>query len=263
MMTQQSLNHKTIGLLVFGMSLLLAGCSGSRRVVEMEGRFQVLVFSKTNGYRHDVIPDGIAAIQRLGEEHNFKVEATEDSTVFTLESLSRYDAVIFLNTSGDILNEEQQQAFEHFIRAGGGFAGIHGATATEYEWPWYGELVGRFFSVHPEAQEAVIQVVDRDHPSTSHLPERWERFDEWYEWRPEPDVDVRVLAYMDESSYEGGTMGDDHPIIWSHDVGEGRSWYTGLGHTAECFSDPLVLEHLLGGIEWAAGVAENVAGELE
>jgi cytochrome c len=228
-----------------------------RRPADDPGDFNVLVFSKTAGFRHDSIPDGIAAIRKLGENHHFTIDSTEDAAAFTSEKLAQYECIVFLSTTGDVLNEEQQRAFEHYIQAGGGYAGIHAASDTEYDWPWYGRLVGSYFSGHPAIQDATILVADRAHPSTRHLPERWQRHDEWYNYKSNPRDRVHVLATLDETSYQGGTMGSDHPIAWWHEFDGGRAWYTGGGHTKESFSEPDFLQHLLGGIRWAAGVADS------
>jgi type 1 glutamine amidotransferase/glucose/arabinose dehydrogenase/mono/diheme cytochrome c family protein len=213
------------------------------------------VFTKTDtaGYRHASIPDGIEALRTLGEQHYFDVTATEDASMFTADRLSSYDAVVFLSTSGNVLNDEQQAAFEDYIRQGGGFVGIHGAAATEYDWTWYGNLVGAFFDDHPQVQEATVRVVDAEHPSTLHLPSPWTWTDEWYNFRSNPTDSVHVLLTVDEASYDGGTMGDDHPIAWRHEHDGGRSFYTGLGHTKESFAKEAFRTHLLEGIEWAAG----------
>ncbi len=221
-----------------------------------EPRFRVLVFSKTAGFRHSSIPDGIAAIWRLGDAHGFAVDATEDASVFDDGMLSRYKAIIFLSTTGDIFNPAQQGAFERWYKNGGGFVGIHAAADTEYEWPWFGELVGGYFKSHPEQQDAVINVEDRTHPSTRHLPEQWKRWDEWYNYRDNPRGKVKVLASLDEKSYKGGEMSGDHPIAWFHEYNGGRAWYTGLGHTEASFVEPEFLQHVLGGIEWAAGMVD-------
>jgi hypothetical protein len=219
--------------------------------------YSVLVFTKTAGYRHASIADGIAAIRALGAENNFAVEATEDAGIFSEEGLAPYQAVIFLNTSDDVLDEAQQVAFERYIRAGGGFVGVHAASDTEYDWPWYGGLVGAYFDNHPEIQAATVAVTDRTHPSTVHLPERWERTDEWYNFRASPRRAVQVLATLDETTYEGGTMGGDHPIAWYHTYDGGRAWYTAMGHTSESYADSLFQAHLLGGIAYAAGVTTS------
>ncbi|MGH2947656.1 MAG: ThuA domain-containing protein [Solirubrobacteraceae bacterium] len=247
--------------------LLIAQGSGAQTA---SPEFRVLVFSKTAGFRHDSIPNGIAAIRELGQQNDFAVDATEDSTQFNDTTLAGYDAVVFLSTTGDVLDEEQQGAFERYIRAGGGFVGIHAAADTEYEWPFYGELVGAYFSGHPHQQQATVDVEDGEHPATAHLPASWSRFDEWYNYKAPDDPqsgllatdysprgDVHVLAALDESSYvelDGSDLtSDDHPIAWCQDYAGGRSFYTGGGHTSESFADEAFRKHLLGGIRTAAG----------
>ncbi|MFF5217139.1 ThuA domain-containing protein [Micromonospora sp. NPDC000442] len=218
--------------------------------------FSVLVFSKTAGFRHASIPTGIAAIQELGAEHGFTVDTTEDGAAFTDANLAQYRAVIWLSTTGDVLTADQQAAFERYIQAGGGYAGIHAASDTEYSWSWYGELVGAYFNSHPANQTATVKVEDPAHPSTAHLPERWSRFDEWYNYRTNPRGAVHVLATLDETSYSAGSgaMGHDHPIAWCQDYDGGRAWYTGGGHTDESYAEPEFRTHLLGGIRTAAGI---------
>ena len=219
---------------------------------------RVLVFSKTAGFRHDSIPAGVEAMKQLGTAHGFFVDATEDANRFADDSLARYSVVIFLNTTGDVLSDAQQEAFERYINAGGGFVGIHSATDTEHDWPWYGKLVGARFRSHPAIQKAVVEVVDRAHPSTTHLPERWERTDEWYDFDAHPRTRIgdrlRLLAVLDEATYAGGQMGQEHPFAWCHEFSGGRAWYTAGGHTIESFSEPAFLQHVLGGIQWAAGI---------
>jgi cytochrome c len=217
-------------------------------------KFKVLVFSKTAGFRHDSIPTGIARIEQLGRANNFAVDATEDATAFRANNLRQYDAVIFLSTTGDVLNNNQQSAFEGYIQDGGGFVGIHAAADTEYDWPFYGNLVGAYFKSHPAQQDATVKVADRNHPATKHLPERWNRFDEWYDYQANPRGDVHVLATLDETTYEGHQMdGVDHPIAWCQTYEGGRSFYTGGGHTQASYGEPAFQKHLLGAIRWAAG----------
>ncbi len=215
----------------------------------------ILIFSKTTGWRHSSIPFGIEAIEHLGVEHGFTPVFTEDAASFREDYLRGFQAVVFLNTTQNVLNPAQQTAFERYIQAGGGFVGIHSAADTEYEWPWYGKLVGAWFKNHPNhpnVRTATIDVVDRTHPATEHLPERWEREDEWYSYRSfYPGINV--LAQLDEETYDGGTNGSYHPIAWYHEYDGGRAFYTGLGHTDESFGEPHYLEHLLGGIRYAMG----------
>ncbi len=210
----------------------------------------VLIYSKTRGYHHASIPAGIAAIQKLGRENNFAVDTTTDSSYFTKKTLKKYDAVIFLSTTGNVLNDEQQEAFQKYIQSGHGFVGVHSATDTEYDWPWYNQLVGAYFKSHPKQQEAVINVVDATNISTQHLPAKWKRFDEWYNFKSIQNG-LHVLLTIDEKSYTGGENGDVHPMAWYHDFDGGRAFYTALGHTDESYLDPLYLKHLLGGIEYA------------
>lgn len=219
--------------------------------------FNVLVFSKTAEFRHESIPAGIAAIKTLGKQHNFRVEASENANIFTDTNLSKYQVVVFLNTTGNILNTAQEAAFRRFIQKGRGFVGIHSATDTEYNWAWYGRLVGTYFENHPRIQRATINIINSTHLSTKNLPNRWTRVDEWYNFRNNPSANVTVLAKLDESTYSGGTMNRNHPISWYHRYDGGRAWYTGLGHTSETYSEPLFLEHILGGIRWTAGATSQ------
>lgn len=213
----------------------------------------VLVYTRTEGFRHGSIPAGIRAIRELGEAHNFRVVHTEDPRAFSDDRLKTFDVVVFLNTTGDILDDEQQAAFERFIAAGNGFVGVHSASDTEYDWPWYGKLVGAYFAGHPPTQPAVVDVHDHEHCSTRHLPQRWGRNDEWYNFRVAPQG-VRVLATLDTSSYSGSSMPEHHPIAWCHEFGGGRAFYTAGGHTDESFSEPEFRKHLVGAIFWAAGM---------
>lgn len=213
----------------------------------------LLVFSKTAGYRHGSIEAGITALKQLGEVNNFEVIATENAAYFTQDSLKTYDAVVFLNTTGDLLNAEQQADFERYIQAGGGFVGIHAATDTEYQWPWYNKLVGAYFMNHPKVQTATLRRHDKKHISTQMLEDRWEKEDEWYNFRSINPA-INVLLSIDEKSYEGGENGDNHPVSWYHEYDGGRSFYTAMGHTDETFENETFLNHLWGGLEYAMGV---------
>jgi len=217
----------------------------------------VLVFSKTAGFRHDSIEAGAEAVKNLGQDNGFNVTWTEESGYFTPENLSNYDAIIFLNTTLNVFeNDDQRNAFQGYIQNGGGFVGVHSATDTEYDWPWYGELVGAYFDNHPPGViPAAIDVVDHDHPSTAHLPERWERTDEWYNFGFIYD-ELNVLMKLDTDSYEGSDHPGNHPISWYHEYDGGRSFYTASGHTIESFSEPEFLTHLLGGIQYAMGITD-------
>jgi cytochrome c len=211
-----------------------------------------LVFSKTTGFRHDSIPDGIQAITDIAKERKWTVEATEDSAAFEPKNLARFDAVVFMSTTGDILDADQKAAMQTYVEGGGGYLGVHSASDTEYKWEWYGKLIGAWFNGHPAQQEAKIHIENKKHASTKFLPDPWVRTDEWYNFKTNPRSQVTVLASVDESSYKGGTMNGDHPIMWCHEVGKGRSWYTALGHTKESYKDPLFLKMLAEGLNWVA-----------
>jgi type 1 glutamine amidotransferase len=218
----------------------------------------VLVFSRTIGYRHDAIGAGIEAIRQLGVANGFAVTATEDAASFNDDALAGFDVVVFLSTTSDVLDDAQQAAFQRYIQAGGGWVGVHAATDTEYDWPWYGQLIGgnAWFKSHPEIQTVTLNVETAEHASTAHLPATFQLQDEWYNFQANPRGAVTVLLTLDESSYSPGpdAMGD-HPIAWFHEFDGGRAWYTALGHRQELYQDPLFTQHLLGGIRWAAGVA--------
>ncbi|CAM5352573.1 hypothetical protein STENM223S_04861 [Streptomyces tendae] len=219
--------------------------------------YQVLVFSKTAGFRHSSIDDGIAALRELGTSNNFTVTATEDAQSFTAGNLAQYEAIVFLSTTGDVLNGTQQAAMEQYIEDGGGYVGVHAAADTEYDWPFYEGLAGALFHSHPAIQQATVQVEDRAHDATAHLGRTWQRTDEWYNYRTNPRTTAHVLASLDESSYSGGNMNGDHPIAWCKDYEGGRAFYTGGGHTDESYADPAFRRHLLGGIRWAAGTTRS------
>ncbi|MCP3424288.1 ThuA domain-containing protein [Nocardioides pinisoli] len=250
------------------------GAAGAAALAEPT--YDVLVFSKTTGFRHGSIGAGIRAIERLGAQYGFNVDATEDATQFTAANLEQYEAVVWLSTTSDVLNDTQQAAFEDYIQAGGGYVGVHAASDTEYTWPWYGELVGAYFQSHPAGTPtATIDVEDKSTPSSCALPDRWERTDEWYnfqskdnpvvngggtDYSPRVNPNINVIASLDESTYvenDGNATDDDHPIAWYQEFDGGRSFYTGGGHTDASFSEPLFRLHLLGGIEYAAGQASD------
>ncbi|MGX1267304.1 lectin [Streptomyces phaeoluteigriseus] len=218
--------------------------------------YKVLVFSRTAGFRHSSIDDGITALRGLGTANNFTVDATEDAQAFTTGNLAQYKSVVFLSTTGDVLNAAQQTAFEQYIQGGGGYVGIHAAADTEYDWPFYEGLAGALFHSHPAIQPATVKVEDRAHDATAHLGSTWQRTDEWYNYRTDPRTTAHVLASLDESSYTGGNMSGDHPIAWCKDYQGGRAFYTGGGHTDESYTEPAFRRHLLGGIRWASGMTD-------
>ncbi|GAB2978190.1 hypothetical protein GCM10027049_12000 [Mucilaginibacter puniceus] len=231
---------------------------------------KVLIFSKTTVYHHNSIEPGIVAIQKLGAENKFDVDTTTDVSKFTKDNLKQYATIIFLSPTSpsnptdrrivfkDSLNKE---AFKDYIKNGGGFLGIHSATDFGYEWSWYGQLVGGYFLGHPRknVQTATLHIVDKKNPATKALPETWTRADEYYSFKPGSNPkDLHVLITLDENTEDYGTqtnlkMGEVHPIAWYHDFDGGRAFYTALGHTNESFSEPMVLDHILGALQYTMG----------
>ncbi|RIV72897.1 ThuA domain-containing protein [Flagellimonas aequoris] len=209
----------------------------------------VLVFTKTAGFRHQSIEKGVQTFRELGRKNGFIALQTESGEDFTSQNLKNYKLIVFLNTTMDVLNDAQQKAFESYIKNGGSYLGVHAASDTEYDWPWYGKLVGGYFVSHPEQQKAKIDVLDKTHPSTAHLQDVWMHFDEWYNFK-DLNPNVHVLLKLDETSYKGGINGDNHPIAWYHEYDGGRVFYTGLGHTEASYDEPEFRQHLLGAIEW-------------
>ena len=239
-----------------------AACSsggGEPSSAEAPVRFRVLLFTKTTGFRHPSIPTAVAAVDRLGHEHGFAVDHTEDEDRFADRELARYAAVIFLSTTGEpIADQAHRRAFRRYIARGGGFLGIHAASDSFYRWPWYVGLVGASFREHaPGTPAADVVIEDRRSPASAGLPRVWRRVDEWYAFRSNPRGRVHVLATVDERSYDprGAAMGADHPIAWCHRYAGGRAVYTAMGHTRESYREPRFIAHLLGAIEMAAGRA--------
>lgn len=224
-------------------------------------QFDALLFTKTAGWHHQSINAGVTAMKGLAQRHSFNLQWHGDTRNFNDEFLEQFDVIIFLNTTEDILNEEQQKAFERFIKQGKGFVGIHSASNTEYDWPWYNELVGRMFHIHPAEQTAMLDVVDSNFPGMEIFPERFMWTDEWYEFQPEKYSErLNILLSLDETTYDptadwgdktGKAMGE-HPIAWYQYFDGGRSFYTALGHMPAIYSDPWFLHHVYGGIYWAA-----------
>ncbi|MFC3812169.1 ThuA domain-containing protein [Lacihabitans lacunae] len=238
----------SIGLLLVAIFVLLTANN-----LFAQTKLNILVFSKTEGFRHQSIEAGKPALAKMAKEKGFTVSFTEDAAQFTEANLKKFNAIVFLNTTGDILNNEQQNVFERYIQAGGGYVGIHAATDTEYQWPWYNQLAGAWFLDHPmpnNVQKGRFYVTQKG-VFTEGMPESFERTDEFYSYK-NISPKINVVLKLDEKSYQGGKNGDNHPISWYHEFNGGRSFYTGMGHTDETFSEPLFLNHLWAGIKYAA-----------
>ncbi|MFD8011561.1 ThuA domain-containing protein [Streptomyces sp. NPDC058955] len=211
----------------------------------------VLVYTRTAGYRHESIPDGAAALAALAAGRGLTAEATEDPAAFTTAGLAGRALVVLLSTTGTVLTPEGRTALEAYLRGGGALLAVHAAANAEPDWPFYGELLGTRFAGHPPLQPGAVLVEDADHPACAPLPARWEWTDEWYEYTSHPRAaGVRVLLRADESAYRGGTLGDDHPIAWCRTVDAGRFLFTALGHAPEAYRDPAFRAHLDGALTW-------------
>ncbi len=218
-------------------------------------RYRVLVFTRTEGFHHASIPAAVAAVRAIGRSRGFSVTVTTRPGAFTDASLRRFRAVVFLLTSGDVLDPSQEAALQRYVEGGGGFVGVHSAANTETHWPFFGRLLGARFRGHPAVQVATVVVTDGAHPATRGLPHRQRRTDEWYAFRANPRPHVHVLLRVDEHTYRPGAfaMGRDHPIAWTQRIGAGRSFFTALGHAAATYGTKSFRRHLGGGIAWAAG----------
>lgn len=215
----------------------------------------ILVFTRTRGWRHDSIPQAVETLRALAAQAGLAVVHSEDPGLFEDATLARFDAVVFANTTGEVLDATQQAAFQRYIAGGGGFMGVHSAADTHKQWPWYGDLVGAWFKNHPPGlQTAPVRFESGRGPGGL---QRWQVTDELYNYRRNPRPAVEVIATVDESGYAGGTMGSDHPIAWCHAAAGSRAWYTGLGHDPALYADPVFREHLLRGLRYATGRSDD------
>ncbi len=257
---------RAIGLVA--LSMLMVGWSGcgnaavrtadAATAADASPTIRLLVFSRTLGFRHDAIPAALEAVRDIGARLSWTVDSTEDAAAFSSANLATYDLVAFLMTTGDVLDDGQQAAFEGFIRSGRGYLGVHSASDTEYDWPWYGALVGAYFLRHPPITTAAIDVREPRHPAAAGLPARWVREDEYYTFQSNvaATAGIHVVLALDEDSFNPPAeyrMGD-HPVAWYHQYDGGRAFYTALGHTQASYADASFRGHLEGALRWTAGV---------
>lgn len=224
---------------------------------QTEAAIQALVFSRTVGFRHASIEDAKRFLSAIPAQEGIACTITEDPSQFTDATLARFDLVVFANTTGDVLDAEQQAALERFLRAGKGFVGVHAAADTEHDWPFYRELLGASFVSHPPATvELTVTVEHGGHPATAHLDPRFRFEDEWYNFDRNPRASSSVLLTIDENSGAAPepdlVMGADHPVAWSREHEGARVFYTNLGHRPETWKNPVFRRHLLEAMRWAA-----------
>jgi len=235
-------------------------------------QFKVLLITETKGWYHESIEAGVVAINDLAATHNFEVDRQQNAQKITEDKLKNYAAIIFLSTTDDIFDESEKLAIQKFIQSGKGFVGIHAASDTEYNWEWYTKLVGRMFHIHPSQQTAKLKILNHDFPGLESFPNSLLWTDEWYEFGPEKVSGLKYLIAVDEKTYDpktvwkgrdtdakgkpmdrvGNGMGELHPISWYHEFDGGRSFYTALGHIDNVYKNHWFLEHLYGGIYYAA-----------
>lgn len=234
------------------------GCQGQASLenlyVDPSNTQTVLVLTATEGYVHkEAIPAGKELLIRLGKENGFNVLHASQSTALESVDFSSLDAMVFLCTTLDIFNSQQEALVKNYIQNGGGYVGIHAAADTEYDWQWYGQLVGAYFESHPEGTpRATLTTLETDTQFTNHLPTSWSIDDEWYNYTFQNEALIPLLN-LEESSYVGGTNGNTHPITWYHDFDGGRSFYTGLGHKRTTYEDPRFIQLLQKGLVYAMG----------
>ena len=240
---------------LFCLFLLLANSGFSQ-----DKKINVLVFSKTAAFRHNSISTGLKMMSDLALERKWTLTATENAELFTPEFLKNFDVAVFLNTTGDVLNDQQQKAFEDFMNTGKGFVGIHAASDCEYDWAWYGRLVGGYFRTHPNGQAGTLILENTDHPAMAPFKDMttYRTIGEWYSLKENPRAKVHVLARLDENSLDEATLKDDkwkmgdHPVIWYQELGNIRSFYTVFGHHPGEFENPKIKEHIGCAVDWAA-----------
>ena len=246
---------------IYALYLLCLTLFSANTLAAHPPQFKVLLFTKTDGWHHESQKEAVPAIEALGKKHHFTVDWHEDASRINDEELKQYDVIMFLLTTGDILNEEQQAAMERFVQAGKGFVGVHSASDTEYDWQWYTKMVGRLFHAHPRIQTAKLKVLDRNFPGLERMPDEFLWTEEWYEFGEEKIKGLNYILSVDEKSYDPAAdtgspdsdgMGKFHPFAWYHEYDGGRAFYSGLGHLGPSYTDELFMAHLYGGIYWAA-----------
>jgi type 1 glutamine amidotransferase len=249
---------KIILLFCFACLIVIAGPSAS---AQDKKQFSALLITKTAGWHHESINEGVVAMKELATQNFFDLQWHQAGMPITDKSLQNFQVIIFLNTTGDIFKDEEQKAIERFIQSGKGFVGIHAASDTEYSWPWYTKMVGRMFHIHPVIQTAKLRMTSNKFPGLEGFTDGQWWTDEWYEFDAEKTTGLNYILAVDESSYnpktdwgakKGQGMGNFHPIAWYHDYDGGRAFYTALGHMPTVYSNEAFLNHVYAGILWAA-----------
>ena len=226
-------------------------------------QFTVMLVVQTAGWQHESTFNAIPAMERLAKRHDFKLVLKQRAMPVTAEQLADVDALVMINTTGDVFSDDEQAAIEQFVRSGKGWVGVHAAADTEYDWKWYTDMVGHMFYIHPHVQTAMVDVHDTSFPGMTGWAKRRMWTDEYYEYldgarKPHLNylITVDEKTYTTDANWGPGKVakghGDFHPVSWYHEYDGGRAWYTNFGHVPATFEDPDFLHHLYGGIFWAA-----------
>ncbi len=228
-------------------------------------KLHVLVYSKNGkGYVHDNIPSAVACIQNLGKTQGFKVDTSNEPSVFSRENLEKYDLLVFTSTNNDVFDtDEQRLVFRQYIEAGGGFVGIHSVVGTERNWKWFKQMLGGTFSWHAHFQKYTVKIIDKTHPSVKGLPVDWVREDECY-FEKELYPGIHTFMVQDVATLKNdekaaamvktnmGSFADFYPAAWHNNFDGGLAWITTLGHDKKDYSEPIYMRHILQGIEFVA-----------
>jgi type 1 glutamine amidotransferase len=259
---KKNVHVPVILILLFCMNSTFAQPDNRFRQPHSTNQFQVMLYTSPDKWHNISEPTAILEFQEMANRHAFGVTWTTINSSFNDESLKKFDVIVFLHSTSRDLSPEQLESLKKFIRNGGGFVGIHGTSACRREGEWFRKLVGRTLTDHPEEQTAVMNVVDKNHPATMQLSDRWIWTDEWYSYSEALTENQKVLITLDEKTYDPNrcwgdpkrktAMGSFHPIAWYQEYDGGRSFYTTLGHMPALYKDPWFLNHIYGGIYWAA-----------
>ncbi len=226
-----------------------AGCGKDSNTNNKITAPSILIVTKAQGFSHTSTEAGVKMFQRHAADWKLTITRADETAGYGGTALRAFDIVVLLNCTGDVFNDDAQTGLQDYVRHGGRILGIHACADAEYNWPWYGDMLGGRFADHPAVQEATCTVELTTHPSTQGLPYHWVRTDEWYNLKNLASDNI-LLVSVNEATYNGGTMGGFHPISWCRDYDGGHVFYTAMGHTDASFSEPNFEAHIKGAMDW-------------
>jgi type 1 glutamine amidotransferase len=226
------------------------------------GSFKMLIYSITKAFKHDSIPQGVQMLKDIGVEQGFETVVAADNSDITLEGLSKYEIVFFMNSTGDIFNPTEQQAYEDWMTTkNGAFGGTHSATDTENGWEFYSEVTGQYYDLHDNccaAAQLQWQPAALEHVAVKGLPSPWNRSDEWYKFNRAGQWSTKAgFTILSTVTTDGGGT---RPVSFVREYGNFRSFYTSLGHQGSAFQDADVKKHIARGIMWAVRREAEIVG---